>query len=376
MRGVITKAPRLCDGVASQGGFHILKTEIIKLDPRFPDFEAIGRGARLVRQGGLVIFPTETVYGIAANADHARALERLRDVKRRSEGKPFTVMMAKKDDLLKLTPCRNSALFKLIDSYWPGPLTVIVPDRIKGKTLGFRIPNHRVALALIREAGCSVAAPSANVSEKVPPKTCGEALQDLDGLVDMAFDNGPTQYGQASTVVDLTKDNATVVRAGAIPADHISRVAQRKTVLFICTGNSCRSVLAEYLLKDMLKGRDDVEVFSAGTGVLLHSSPTQETLGVLKAQGIDATDHRSLSLNPIMLHKSDLILAMTRAHRQQILDMAPEVESRTYLLREFDDQERHDLDLDIPDPIGQSLATYTDCAGIIARSLHKVMKLI
>lgn len=353
-----------------------MKTEVIKLDPRFPDFSAVSRGAKLVRQGGLVIFPTETVYGIAANADNPHALERLRAVKQRPENKPFTVVIAKKDDLLRLTSCRVPALFKLIDAYWPGPLTVIVPDRTGGKTLGFRIPNHRVALALIREAGCPVAAPSANVSDKVPPKTCDEALQDLDGLVEMAIDNGPTQYGQASTVVDLTKDSAVVVRAGAIPTDHISRVAQRKTVLFICTGNSCRSVLAEYLLKDLLKGRDDVEVFSAGTGVLLHGCPTQETLAVLNAQGIDATEHRSLSLNPVMLHKSDLILAMTRTHRQQIVSMAPEVESRTYLLREFDDQERHDLDLDIPDPIGQSLATYSDCAGMIARSLQKVIKLL
>jgi len=353
-----------------------LKTEIIKLDPRFPDFAAISRAAKLVRQGGLVIFPTETVYGIAANAGHPPALERLRAVKQRPENKPFTVMIPKKDDLLRLTACRVPALFKLIDPYWPGPLTVIVPDRIGGKTLGLRIPNHRVALALVREAGCPVAAPSANVSDQVPPKTCEEALRDLDGQVDMAIDNGPAQYGQASTVVDLTRDNVTVVRAGAIPADHISRVAQRKTVLFVCTGNSCRSVLAEYLLKNLLKGRDDVEVFSAGTGVLLHGCPTQETLAVLKAQGIDAAEHRSLSLNPIMLHKSDLILAMTRTHRQQILNMAPEVESRTYLLREFDDQERHDLDLDIPDPIGQPLATYSDCAGMIARSLQKLLKLL
>jgi protein-tyrosine phosphatase len=134
--------------------------------------------------------------------------------------------------------------------------------------------------------------------------------------------------------------------------------------------------MAEYLLKDRLKGRSDVEVLSAGTGVFMHASASSETLAVLQRRGIDASDHRAQPITSLLLHKADLILVMTRSHRQQVLEWAPEVENRVYQVREFDEQEQHGLDLDIPDPIGHSAETYEECIYLIERALKKVTKLI
>ena len=97
-------------------------------------------------------------------------------------------------------------LYKVIDKYWPGPLTVIVPARHEGETIGIRMPDHTVALRLVEESGCTIAAPSANLEGKKPPTNCQEALEDLDGQVDLALDGGPVDFGISSTILDFTQD--------------------------------------------------------------------------------------------------------------------------------------------------------------------------
>ncbi len=354
-----------------------MKTEIIKINSEYPEFDKIVAASKVIRQGGLVVFPTETVYGIAANFNNERTMARLREVKRRPEDKPFSIHIAQKGLISNYTPVKDPIVYKLIDACWPGPLTVIVPSHEAGKTIGIRMPQNKIAIQLVQEARCTVAAPSANFSGNPPPSTCEEALKDLNGLVDLAIDGGPAKFGQASSVVDFTQGSPKVVRLGAITQEEVDRITQKKTVLFVCTGNSCRSVMAEYLLRDMLKGRQDIEVFSAGTGVFLQTSASTETVSVLQRRGIDASGHRSQSLNHILLHKADLILVMTRNHRQQVLEWAPEVESRVYQLREFcDDAESRGLSPDIPDPIGQSAEAYEDCRSIIESSLKRLIKLI
>ncbi|MCR4336860.1 MAG: L-threonylcarbamoyladenylate synthase, partial [Candidatus Omnitrophica bacterium] len=311
------------------------------------------------------------------NYNDLQAMARLREVKRRSEGKHFSVLIAQKGLITNYTSYREPILYKLIDEYWPGPLTVVVPDHEERDTIGVRMPHHKIALSLVQESQCTVAAPSANIEGNPPPRTCQEALRDLDGLVDVAIDGGAARIGQASSVVDFTQEKPTVLREGVIAQQDVDRITQRKTILFVCTGNSCRSVMGEYLLRNMLKDRDDVEVFSAGTGVFLQSSASAETVMVLRREGIDARGHVSRPVNTIMLSKADLILVMTRNHRQQVLERVPGVEKRVYLLKEFaGGASSLGVNLDIPDPIGKPAEAYEECMLTIKDALEHLVKLL
>lgn len=330
----------------------------------------------MIRNGGLVIFPTETVYGIAADASRSDAMERLRSIKERSD-KPFSTVISQKELISNYTASQSPFLYKLIDRYWPGPLTVVVDSKEKGKTIGLRVPDNMIARRLIAEIPGQVVAPSANLAGKKPPQTVQEALEDLDGYVDLAIDGGPAEFGQGSTVVDLTQDQPKVLREGVIATEDIESLAKRKTILFVCTGNSCRSVMAHFLLAHKVQDRDDIEVCSAGTSVFLQAKASAETMAVLGNKGIDATEHLSQPINTVLLKKADLIFVMTRGHRQQVLSRIPEVEKKIYLLKEFAAEAGSLLaDLDIPDPIGRDRDEYQRCLGVIEQAIDKIVGLI
>jgi L-threonylcarbamoyladenylate synthase len=199
-------------------------TEVIQVDPVAPDPDAIARAAAIIRAGGLVAFPTETVYGLGAHALDRAAVARIFEAKGRPSTDPLIVHVASFEALGPLTRQVPERAAQLARRFWPGPLTMVlpksnlVPDEVTAglDTVAVRVPVHPVARALLAAAGVPVAAPSANLFSRPSPTSAAHVLEDLAGRIDAILDGGATTVGVESTVLDLTGPTPTVLRPGAI----------------------------------------------------------------------------------------------------------------------------------------------------------------
>jgi L-threonylcarbamoyladenylate synthase len=206
-----------------------METRFLTIDPAQPDPEVLAEAGRILRAGGLVVMPTETVYGIAADAFNVGAVETLRAAKGRPDTKPLPVMVAGADEIREFARRVPPEAQALAQAFWPGPLTMVIDsgDAIGEavhsgtKKVGLRAPDHPVAQGILKAAGRPLVLTSANLSGEPDATTGQEALAALDGRVDLVVDAGPTRLGQPSTVIDLTAVPPRILREGRIPADRL-----------------------------------------------------------------------------------------------------------------------------------------------------------
>jgi len=197
-----------------------------------PEIDKVRVAADIIRSGGLVAFPTETVYGLGADALNPEAVARIYSAKKRPLDNPIIVHVASRDELYKIAEEVPKDAERLIDTFWPGPLTLvlkasrIVPKATTGglDTVAVRMPDFKVALALIRESGVPIAAPSANLAGRPSPTSAEHVRQDLEGRIDLILDAGPTRVGVESTVLDLTTDPPQVLRPGGVPYEELKNI--------------------------------------------------------------------------------------------------------------------------------------------------------
>lgn len=209
-----------------------LETELANILEPKANPQALHRAANILQAGGLVAFPTETVYGLGANALNAEAVHNIYLAKGRPSDNPLIVHIAEEKALDELVSAISPQARLLIAEFWPGPLTLVLPrsaqvsDLVTGglDTVAVRMPNHPVALALLKEAGVPVAAPSANLSGKPSPTTAQHVWQDLAGRVEMIIDSGPVGVGVESTVLDLTTPTPMILRPGGVTAEMLEQV--------------------------------------------------------------------------------------------------------------------------------------------------------
>jgi L-threonylcarbamoyladenylate synthase len=208
------------------------ETIVLQVERDGTPASAIARAAALLRAGGLVAFPTETVYGLGADATAPAAVEGIFRAKKRPYSDPLIVHLAERDALPSVARDIPNAAWKLARHFWPGPLTLVLPraDRIPalvaagGDTVGVRVPDHAVARALIRAAGVPVAAPSANRFMHTSPTTAAHVLADLDGRIDCVLDAGPCVVGVESTVLDLTVNPPRILRPGGVTLEALRAI--------------------------------------------------------------------------------------------------------------------------------------------------------
>lgn len=193
--------------------------------------EEIKHAAKIIKEGGLVAFPTETVYGLGANALNPQAVARIFEAKERPSFDPLIVHIASLENLQFLTENIDDRVYKLVDKFWPGPLTIvlpkskIVPDIVTSglSTVGIRMPNNSIALDLIKYAGCPIAAPSANKFGRISPTKAQHVKKQLPNI-DYILDGGSTSVGIESTVITLLDDGFVILRQGIITKEELDKV--------------------------------------------------------------------------------------------------------------------------------------------------------
>lgn len=360
-----------------------MAAEVIRISGRQGDLDRIKEAANVVEAGGLVAFPTETVYGIACRVEKT-ALARLDRIKGRDASKHYTLHIGQIDEYRKYVQRIGIRAEKLIRQAWPGPLTLVfeldasqvaehrsrlgndVVDTIyKDDSIGIRCPDHPVASLLLRLVSYPVVAPSANRAGQEPAKDAEQVVAHLGDDVDIVLDGGPCKYGRSSTVAVAGNHGIRLLREGVYSAADLKRMSEI-AFLFVCTGNTCRSPMAEGLFRKYLAekigcGVDELgdwgyKVHSAGTMNMVGVPASAESVTACALKGVDIGSHVSRPLTRLLIDASDYIYCMTRTHCDQVVSLSPEAEQKCQLLVPGGQ---------VPDPIGQPQEYFNRCADYI-----------
>lgn len=349
--------------------------------------DVVHRAVQALAEGQLIALPTETVYGLAASACRADAVQRLLQVKGRSDSQPLTLAIKSAEEAADFVPDMSPLARRLARRCWPGPVTLVVdnqhnegltkqlPREVRqvitpNGTIGLRVPANEMSQDVLRMLTGPIVLTSANRSGAPDAVTAQEVVEALDGDVALVLDDGPCRYGQPSSVVRVTNNQFEMLREGVVGESTLRRLAG-VIVLFVCTGNTCRSPMAELLMRQNLAkclkcAADELEkrgvsVISAGIAAAPGCPPTSEAVQVMREYGLDLSRHEAQPLTEKLARDADLILAMTHSHMQSIVERWPSAAERTCLLL----PERSD----VVDPIGQPVGAYRHCAAEIASAV-------
>ena len=366
-----------------------MNTELLKLNNDEGDSANLKYAASLVEQGELVVFPTETVYGIAAKIS-PESIAKLDRIKERESVKHYTLHLGSPAEVYRYLPGINLRAKCFLEKALPGPITVVFDvcaDQLKqcreflgefetevlykNGSIGVRCPDNPVAMEFLSYINAPVVAPSANPSGMEPATNAVMACEMLESEVAVIIDAGECKEKINSTVVRFSDDGLQILRQGAVSDERVSELSTLH-ITIVCSGNTCRSPMAEVFLKKMLAEKlccniDQLEkigykVTSAGVMAAIAEPATQEAIEVCEEMGLDLTGHRSSGLTESRILQSDLIFTMSEGHRQRILDFYPQVAEKCKLLSPKGS---------ILDPFGGDIDIYRNCASKIKEALKE-----
>lgn len=361
--------------------------------------ELAERAAAVLREGGLLVFPTETVYGVGASAMSVDGVAALRNLKSDGQPRAFTVHLPDAQSAYRYVDTASPSLKRLIRKVFPGPVTLVVEldedtiaekmrdlglppearDRVfNGHSVALRCPDHALTQKILGAIEGPVIAGAAGRTGGPQAFTAEEAMEAVGDRVDLVVDGGRCRYSKPSTVVRVRGRGPTrsihVEREGVYD-ERFVRKLMRWTMLLICSGNTCRSPMAEGIARKMLADQrniapDELEtagvrVISAGVFAMPGQPASPEAVEAMQKAGIDLSGHRSRTLTPELIQEADVIFAMTETHRRAVLEMAPGAADKVHRL---------DPQGDVEDPMGSDATAYQRTAEIIRRRLEQRLK--